>query len=134
MPLIIRVPWASSSARGKKTKVKAELIDIYKTLVGLAVPALSTKIEPDVQGTSLAPLFSASEQDFRQLVDKKAYSQIGSCACQVYSVAAAADGSHPAWNGKECGAGRCIRTPLNQFDYMGCAAYNYAALFISRRL
>ena len=78
IPLIIRVPWLSASV-GAVTTVKAELIDIYRTLVDLAGLDAS-KIEPDVQGTSLAPVF----KDVKALPTKLAYSQIGSCACQNY--------------------------------------------------
>jgi hypothetical protein len=117
VPFIVRVPWASASI-GKSTPVKAELIDMYKTLVALSsLPAAD--IEQDVQGTSLAPVFA---DPAGALPAKKAYSQIGSCACQVYSVASRVPwpGSPLThWSGKECGAGRCIHTPLSQFDFMG---------------
>ena len=55
VPLLVRVPWKGSSA-GQTTKVLAELVDVYRTLVDLAGLNASA-IEPDVQGTSLAPLF-----------------------------------------------------------------------------
>eukprot|EP01052_Picozoa_sp_SAG31_P051293 SAG31_NODE_12113_length_967_cov_1.488479_2_plen_167_part_01 len=116
VPFIIRVPWASASI-GKRTLVKAELIDMYKTLVALSgLPA--TDIEDGVQGSSLAPVFANPAA----MKTKKAYSQIGSCACQAYTVASRVPwvGSPlTTWTGKECGAGRCIHTPLNQFDFMG---------------
>ena len=117
VPFIIRVPWASASI-GESTPVKAELIDMYRTLVAMSgLP--TTDIEPGVQGTSLAPVFI---DPAGALPTKKAYSQIGSCACRVYSVASRipwAGSPLTNWTGKECGAGRCIQTPLNRFDFMG---------------
>ena len=78
----------------------------YRTLVDLAGLDL-TKVEPDVQGTSLAPVFSAPTT---AMATKLAYSQIGSCACQNYTVK---HGQPPpegtgvqTWTGQECAAGQ----------------------------
>ena len=117
VPMIIRVPWLKASV-GQTTQAKAELVDMYRTLVDLSgFPAGA--VESDVQGTSLAPVFA----DPKALGEKMAYSQIGSCACHVYNIT---HGQPPPegtgvehWSGKECGAGRCIHTPISQFDFMG---------------
>ena len=117
VPMIIRVPWLKASV-GQTTQAKAELVDMYRTLVDLSgFPA--SAVEPDVQGTSLAPVFA----DPQALGEKMAYSQIGSCACHIYHIT---HGQPPPegtgveqWSGKECGAGRCIHTPISQFDFMG---------------
>ena len=96
---------------GQTTQAKAELVDMYRTLVDLSgFPAGA--VESDVQGTSLAPVFA----DPKALGEKMAYSQIGSCACHIYHIT---HGQPPPegtgveqWSGKECGAGRCIHTPI----------------------
>jgi len=114
VPLIIRVPWKSVSV-GKQTAVKAELVDLYRTLAELT--GLNNGVQPDVQGISLAAAFDDPSLGQREnpkvmaLASKPAFSQIGSCACQVYV-------SH-GWKGKECGAGRCVHTPVGNFDFMG---------------
>ena len=124
VPLIIRVPWKPRAA-GAKTAVNAELVDMYRTLAELS--GLADGVQDDVQGTSLAPLFdqpsllpsaaagpSAADSDAAAaaaLAVKPAFSQIGSCACEEHTK----DG----WTGLECGAGRCIHTPVSQFDFMG---------------
>ena len=49
VPLLIRVPWKESS-RGKRTTVKAELIDLYRTLAdltGIGEDDVSTEIISD---------------------------------------------------------------------------------------
>ena len=68
-------------------------------------------IQEDVQGTSLAPVFDSPEAPGSALLAKPAFSQIGSCACKTYTV--------NGWTGKECDAGRCFKTPVDEFDYMG---------------
>eukprot|EP01062_Namystynia_karyoxenos_P073788 TRINITY_DN70617_c0_g1_i1.p1 TRINITY_DN70617_c0_g1~~TRINITY_DN70617_c0_g1_i1.p1 ORF type:complete len:542 (+),score=138.58 TRINITY_DN70617_c0_g1_i1:75-1628(+) len=108
VPLIIRVPWKTASV-GQVTEVKAELVDLYRTLAELA--GLHGTIQSDVQGTSLAAVFDDPAALPKELAGKRAYSQIGSCACKVYS--------NHGWTGKECDANRCAGTPVDQFDYMG---------------
>merc|ERR1712110_1010616 len=53
IPLFIRVPWKKGSI-GKRTLVKAELVDMYRTLVDLAG---FDGVQDSVQGTSLAKVF-----------------------------------------------------------------------------
>merc|ERR1712217_578851 len=53
IPLLMRVPWKTASI-GKRTIVKAELIDMYRTLADLA--GLSG-VQASVQGMSLADVF-----------------------------------------------------------------------------
>lgn len=109
VPMLIRVPWKHKSV-GQRTRVRAELVDVYRTLAELA--GLDQDLQPDIQGTSLAPLFdNPSPAPSSALATKPAYSQIGSCACGVYTKG--------NWTGKECDAGRCVRTNVTDFDFMG---------------
>ena len=110
VPLMVRVPWKPASA-GARTAVHAELVDLYRTLVDLA-GLNASDIQADVQGESLAPLFDAPDAPTPALANKTAYSQIGSCACKEYT--------HGNWTGRECNAGRCARTNVTDFDFMGC--------------
>ena len=81
--MIIRVPWAANSI-GARTTVKLELVDLYRTLAGLAeLPA--TSLQPSVQGTSLASVFDAPTDLPPMLQQKAAYSQIGRCDCGTRS-------------------------------------------------
>jgi len=109
VPLIIRVPWKTESV-GARTAVRAELVDLYRTLVDLA-GLDAAAIQGDVQGVSLAPLFDAPAAPPPALVAKPAFSQIGSCACKQY-----VKGN---WSGLECNAGRCVNTNVTDFDFMG---------------
>ena len=117
VPLIIRAPWKGASA-GQRTAVRAELVDLYRTLVDLAgAPAGS--VQPDVQGTSLAPLFDDPAAPLPpSLASKSAFSQIGSCSCGTYTHVLPS-GSN--WTGLECNSNRCGGTPVNRsdFDFMG---------------
>lgn len=111
VPLIIRVPWMHRSI-GQRTKAMVELVDLYRTLSELA--GLDEPVQRDVQGSSLVPLFddpSGSGSLAAPLHRKPAFSQIGSCECKEYS--------RNGWVGLECGANRCIRTPVAHFDFMG---------------
>ena len=114
VPLVVRVPWKAASA-GARTSVRAELVDLYRTLVDLA-GLDAAAIQSDVQGVSLAPLFDAPAAPPPALASKAAFSQIGSCACQNYSHALP-DGSN--WTGPECNVGRCFQTNVSSFDFMG---------------
>eukprot|EP00051_Salpingoeca_urceolata_P028465 m.487006 g.487006 ORF g.487006 m.487006 type:complete len:523 (+) comp24735_c0_seq1:84-1652(+) len=116
VPMIIRVPW-KQAAIGKKTAVKAELIDLYRTLVDLTgLP--SADIEEDVQGESLAAVFDNPETLPAALADKVAFSQIGRCACHNYT--------GPNYNStRECGAGACVRTLVADFDFIGYSIRNH---------
>lgn len=107
----MRVPWLGASA-GARTSVRAELVDLYRTIVDLAGLDSST-VQADVQGTSLAALFADPAAPPPALATKAAFSQIGSCACQVYTKG--------AWSGLECNVGRCFETPTNSsnWDFMG---------------
>ena len=109
VPLIIRAPWLPASA-GARTTVRAELVDVYRTLVDLAGLDASA-IQADVQGQSLAPLLAAPAAPPAPLAAKNAYSQIGSCACREYT--------RHNWTGLECDAGRCYETNVTKFDFMG---------------
>jgi iduronate 2-sulfatase len=116
VPLMIRVPWKAAAA-GASSSVRAELVDVYRTLVDLAgSPAGS--VQPDVQGTSLAPLFDQPSAPPPALAGKAAFSQIGSCACGNYSHRLPTGAN---WTGLECNSNRCGGTPVNRtdFDFMG---------------
>ena len=120
VPLIVRVPWKTATA-GTRTDVRAELVDIYRTLASLA--GLSDAVQSDVQGTSLAPIFDGGAPP-AALASKPAFSQIGSCACQVYT--------RLNWTARECDAGRCFHTAVEDFDFMGytmrtAEGYRYTA-------
>jgi len=52
VPLIVRAPW-KAAAVGARTSVRAELVDLYRTLVDLA-GLNASDIQPDVQGMSCA--------------------------------------------------------------------------------
>lgn len=97
VPLIIRVPWKTNSM-GKRTAVKAELVDLYRTLVDLA-GFNQSDVQPDVQGTSLAPVFEDPTSPPAHLNDKVSFAQIGRCACQFW----------PQYNATECDANACCR-------------------------
>jgi hypothetical protein len=62
----------------------------------------------------VAPLFDAPSTPPAPLAAKKAYSQIGSCACKQYT--------HGNWSGLECNVGRCFQTNVSHFDFMGYTA------------
>eukprot|EP00927_Polykrikos_kofoidii_P031392 TRINITY_DN26_c0_g1_i1.p1 TRINITY_DN26_c0_g1~~TRINITY_DN26_c0_g1_i1.p1 ORF type:complete len:753 (-),score=61.33 TRINITY_DN26_c0_g1_i1:198-2408(-) len=54
VPLIIRVPWIPASTRGARTKVLAELTDIFPTMTdALGVPVVGPE---ELDGTSLLPV------------------------------------------------------------------------------
>ena len=107
IPMIIRVPWKQNSV-GKKTDVRMELVDLYKTVADLAgLPA--NKIQSSVQGQSVASVF---ENPSTTAFDTKvAYSQIGRCGCYMRSPGRTV----------ECGQASCSHTPLSStdFNYMG---------------
>lgn len=110
VPMILRVPW-KSGAIGQRSSVAIELVDMYRTLAALAGLDQVAPLQTDIQGMSIAPLFDSPKDPPAALANKVAYSQIGSCACREYT-------SH-GWKGPECGAGRCIATPVALFDFMG---------------
>ena len=112
VPLMVRAPWKTASV-GARTGVRAELVDLYRTLVDLAELDAST-LQADIQGESLAPLFDAPAAPPPSLSSKSGFSQIGSCACRVYGPKGANN-----WTGMECDAGRCVRTNVSDFDFMG---------------
>jgi iduronate 2-sulfatase len=116
IPLMIRVPWKTESA-GQRTEVKAELVDLYRTLVDLAGLDASI-LQEDIQGMSLAPIFDNPSSPPAPLLAKSAFSQIGSCACKNYTHILP-NGQN--WTGLECNVGRCIDTNVTEtnFDYMG---------------
>lgn len=116
IPLLIKVPWKKASI-GARTVVKAELVDMYRTLADLAeLTTVPPAIEASVQGTSLAAAFDAPTSLPANLQAKRAFSQIGRCSC---------NGMYPNKVGKpgdtvkECGANACCKVPLGQFNYMG---------------
>lgn len=102
IPLLIRVPWIKSSV-GARTKVKVELVDLYRTLAGLAGLDENT-IEPSVQGVNLAPVFDSPNDPPEQFKTKRAFSQIGRCNCGIY---ATRDGPT-----QECGGNACCQIPI----------------------
>lgn len=105
VPLLIRVPWKEAS-QGVRTTVKAELVDMYKTLAELTGLG---PVENGVQGTSLAPVFDSPINLSPKFANKIAYSQIGRCSC----------GFVKKYNVTECDANACCDVPLAQFNYMG---------------
>ncbi len=114
VPLLIHVPWMAAS-HGKRTDIKAELIDLYPTLADLA--GLTSKLQPSVQGMSLKSVLENPEAPSQEVADKAMISQIGRCACKMYDKF-----------GKmvhECDAGACIHTPINssEYDFMGYSIY-----------
>ena len=113
VPLLIRAPWKRAAA-GQRSAVRAELVDLYRTLVDLAGLDAGA-VQPDVQGASLAPLFDDPAAPPPALAGKAAFSQIGSCACRVYAI------HTPAlnWTGPECDSNRCAGTNVTDFDFMG---------------
>jgi iduronate 2-sulfatase len=113
VPLIVRVPWKAASM-GQRTSARAELVDLFRTLVDLAT-LNSSDIPPDVQGVSLAPLFDNPSVVPPALL-KSAFSQIGSCACKNYTQTLP---SGEIWTGLECNKGRCAAVPTRDFDFMG---------------
>lgn len=79
VPLLIRVPWKTNSL-GRRTTVKTELVDLYRTLADLAELSSSPpSLEDSVQGMSVAHVFD--DPDAPHLQTKRAYSQIGRCDC-----------------------------------------------------
>eukprot|EP00931_Biecheleriopsis_adriatica_P081843 TRINITY_DN55181_c0_g1_i1.p1 TRINITY_DN55181_c0_g1~~TRINITY_DN55181_c0_g1_i1.p1 ORF type:complete len:529 (-),score=66.45 TRINITY_DN55181_c0_g1_i1:11-1597(-) len=108
VPLMIRVPWKETSV-GKRTAVRAELVDVYRTLADLT--GLGEDIEESVQGTSLAALFDDPSKPSNFLNNKIAYSQIPRCGCNRWH-------KH---NSTECGLGVCVHTPVHSpaFNFMG---------------
>ena len=146
--LIIRVPWELNSI-GKRTVVKAELVDLYRTLAELSgLSSSAPEIEASVQGTSLAAAFKGPAYP----MTKPAFSQIGRCSCGQFCpggpVNAVSQNYCPCANngtacggprrealdwivspslanrpGKvmECGANACCKVPLDGggYDYIG---------------
>eukprot|EP01060_Flectonema_neradi_P013454 TRINITY_DN20212_c0_g1_i1.p1 TRINITY_DN20212_c0_g1~~TRINITY_DN20212_c0_g1_i1.p1 ORF type:complete len:529 (+),score=62.29 TRINITY_DN20212_c0_g1_i1:36-1589(+) len=111
VPLIIKVPWKKPS----KTYVLAELVDMYKTLVDLCG---FEEVQNSVQGTSLAPVFD----DPTALSDKRAFSQIARCDCNVTKL---------GW--RMCNANACVTTPQTNMTVMGYTMrtdqYRYTAWY-----
>ena len=130
VPLMMRVPWKASSV-GQRTTVKAELVDIYRTLADLAeLTNVDPVIETSVQGSSLAAAFDSPTTPPALLANKRAYSQIGRCSCGTYcsgfEVNNMAQGYQPCDASHagpprvhECGGNACCQIPQSQFDYMG---------------
>ena len=113
VPLLIRAPWKRAAA-GQRSAVRAELVDLYRTLVDLAGLDAGA-VQPDVQGASLAPLFDDPQAPPPALATKAAFSQIGSCACRVYAIRTPSLN----WTGPECDSNRCAGTNVTHFDFMG---------------
>lgn len=107
VPLLVYVPWMPKS-HGKSTEVKAELVDMYRTLADLTGIG---PVEDSVQGTSLKSVFEDPENPSPEVASKAGFSQIPRCKCQYY----------PEHKVKECDAGACLWTPKNstEFNYMG---------------
>jgi len=107
VPLLIRVPWKQSSV-GQRTAVKAELVDVYRTLADLAG---LDGVQDSVQGTSLAGAFDAPANPPRVLAEKAAFSQIGRCDCHFWDDR----------NATMCGANACVRVAQDsaRYNFMG---------------
>jgi len=112
VPLLIRAPWKTASL-GQRTTVKADIVDIYRTLAELA--GLSG-VQDSVQGMSLAAAFDTPRELPPVLADKVAFSQIGRCSCGVYG----SNQTHKG-NATMCGANCCIFTPQGdpKYNFMG---------------
>lgn len=106
---IISVPWKAQSV-GQRTTVKAELVDVYKTLAELAGLGPVEQGPGGVQGTSLAAVFDSPGSPPPELAGKVAYSQIARCSCGPVAACGGA---------MECDANACAGTPVAQFDYLG---------------
>lgn len=91
-------------SHGASSPVKAELIDLYRTLADLAGVA---DIQPSVQGMSLKSVFVNPTAPDPAVAAKAAFSQIGRCACKFYQ-------DHGV---RECNAGACLNTPINSSSY-----------------
>lgn len=113
-PLTIKVPWKPAS-KGVRSAVKAELVDLYRTLADLT--GNTAAVQDDVQGMSLAPLFDKPSSPSAALRDKPAFSQMPRCACQVYYKCR--NCTFPREGVKECNANACHSTPTSEFDFMG---------------
>lgn len=119
VPLLIRVPWKGASV-GKHTAVKAELVDIYRTLAELAG---LDGVEASVQGTSLAGVFDSPTDPPAALQEKAAFSQIARCACR---------GGYKG-NSTECAENACCGVVLTSADFnfmaysMRTAEWRYTA-------
>eukprot|EP00038_Savillea_parva_P000752 m.98441 g.98441 ORF g.98441 m.98441 type:complete len:681 (-) comp10258_c0_seq1:18-2060(-) len=136
VPLIVRVPWKTQSI-GQRTTVKAEIVDMYRTLAALTeLDTVAPLVQDSVQGMSLEAAFDNPTSLPPNLESKRAYSQIGRCACGAYcpggkpnSIAGPylpcpnTSSSFPRLNGPsrvtECGANACCKVILSDFDYMG---------------
>lgn len=102
----------------------------YRTLADLAgLSAVEPAVQDSVQGTSLAAVFESPTDLPPGLDAKRAYSQIGRCACGQYCPGGKASGiqgpylpctgSNPPVHAEECGANACCRIEVMDFDYMG---------------
>ena len=79
---LFRSPLHAKTSYGKSTRGFAESLDFYRTLVGLAAPSLSSKIEPSVEGVNLTPLFEQPELAPGQTGPHNAsFSQMARCPC-----------------------------------------------------
>ena len=115
MPLLIRVPWKPNSI-GQRTAVKAELIDLYRTLVELAGFEQSA-VQTSVQGTSLAPVFD-DPIGAPMVKSKVAYSQHPRCGCHSGK---AWYKDHAGTLQAECSENACcgIQQSSADYDFMG---------------
>lgn len=68
---------------------------MYRTLADFA--GLEVAVQPDVQGVSLAPLFSDPDHPPQLLASKPAFSQIARCECGVYTCWGPTS-CNPTWN------------------------------------
>ena len=104
---------------GMRTAVKADLVDLYKTLVELTGGAAALEsLQPDVQGQSLAPLFAnPTAPPPTPLAQKHSYSQMARCSCgPVFKYR---DCPIPAAGVLECSADACHSTPMQLIHFMG---------------
>jgi len=103
VPLLIYVPWLDKG-HGQSTDVKAELIDIYRTLADLTGVG---PVQDTVQGMSLKSVIEDPANPTPEMQAKAGFSQIGRCKCQYY----------PRHKVKECNAGACLDIPINSTNY-----------------
>eukprot|EP01060_Flectonema_neradi_P013715 TRINITY_DN2044_c3_g1_i1.p1 TRINITY_DN2044_c3_g1~~TRINITY_DN2044_c3_g1_i1.p1 ORF type:complete len:515 (+),score=109.60 TRINITY_DN2044_c3_g1_i1:42-1586(+) len=101
IPMLIRVPWKTNSI-GKKTNVRMELVDLYRTVADLAG---LTNIQDSVQGKSVAA--ALDDPSTTVFEEKAAFSQIGRCQCQMQDLS----------NTVQCGLNACCRVAQNSTDY-----------------
>ena len=107
VPLLVRVPWKPKAMGVHASNTRAELVDLYRTLVSLA-GLNSTAIESDVDGVDLSPVFDDTALSIRNF----SFSQYSRCpgARQWPKVVT----GQPDWY-----MNNCEKVPARNISYMG---------------